>query len=85
MYHLAQVETPKDKNVVKLKVEIRFLAILIVFILVQCNDKFCQVYVHPRTECQQCKSPGARVLVVDLYTIREREREREKKINEHEV
>jgi hypothetical protein len=81
MYHLAQVETPKDKNVVKLKVEIRFLAILIVFILVQCNDKFCQVYVHPRTECQQCKSPGARVLVVDLYTIGERER----KINEHEV
>jgi hypothetical protein len=69
MYHLAQVETPKDKNVVKLKVEIRFLAIIIVFILVQCNDKFCQVYVHPRTECQQCKSPGARVLVVDLYTI----------------
>lgn len=52
MYHLAQVETPKDKNVVKLKVEIRFLAILTVFILVQCNDKFCQVYVHPRTECQ---------------------------------
>lgn len=83
MYHLAQVETPKDKNVVKLKVEIRFLAILTVFILVQCNDKFCQVYVHPRTECQQCKSPGARVLVVDLYTIGERERE--KKINEHEV